>query len=323
MVANEVAGGSVGDPVMASVAIPTNLAILREMYEVNFDYDASHNRLFRALLKGKLVADYGCGHGFSTFYLSLREGCTVIGFDIDCRAINYANRLKDKFGTSNVRFVCHKPYDTGYPDEYFDAVVSGDVIEHVHRPMLYLAEANRILKTGGTLYLSTPNGLIARGDFSIIKSHSRFHVYEYSPKELHEMLHATGFILDRVFRQFVPSDWSSSFSRRNHESDSRGRSFCHNLVRRQLELFYGTSKRGHLPYLIQMKSKKLVKKLTPSVNYHVAPIALEQVSRENCDAILITATKFDSSEKASLKEPQGARAIGLDSRPVITFEQWQ
>ncbi len=287
MIANEAGGGSVGDPQMASVPVPANLATLREMYEVNFDYDACHNRFFRTLLKGKLVADYGCGYGFSTFYISYN--CTVIGFDVDCQGIDYANRLRDRFGARNVKFICHKPYETCYPEEYFDAVVSSDVIEHVQNPLLYLAEANRILRAGGTLCLSTPNGLIAGGDSSIIKAHSKFHIYEYSPKELQEMLHASGFIIHRVFRQFLPSNRFSPFRRQNYQGNSHNGSLLHNSFRRQYALFSAISMGGGLRYPMYTKLRKLVKKLAPPVNYHIAPVALEQISSENCDCILIIA----------------------------------
>ncbi len=67
--------------------------------------------------------------------------------------------------------------------------------------------------------MSTPNGLIAGGDSFIIKDASKFRIYGYSPKELREILHATGFIIARVFRQFMPSNRLSSFSRQNYESD--------------------------------------------------------------------------------------------------------
>jgi SAM-dependent methyltransferase len=41
------------------------------------------------------------------------------------------------------------------PDDAFDAVVSTQVLEHVADPALYLREANRVLKPGGRLLLST------------------------------------------------------------------------------------------------------------------------------------------------------------------------
>ncbi|MEQ1849573.1 MAG: class I SAM-dependent methyltransferase [Candidatus Peribacteraceae bacterium] len=44
-----------------------------------------------------------------------------------------------------------------YPDGFFDTVIAGDVIEHVTNPLFMLCEANRVLKPGGTLIVSTPN----------------------------------------------------------------------------------------------------------------------------------------------------------------------
>ncbi len=45
-----------------------------------------------------------------------------------------------------------------YPDASFDVVLCCEILEHLHTdPMGLLAEINRVLKTGGTLFLSTPN----------------------------------------------------------------------------------------------------------------------------------------------------------------------
>ena len=44
-----------------------------------------------------------------------------------------------------------------YPDGFFETVIAGDVIEHVVNPMWMLCEANRVLKPGGMLIVSTPN----------------------------------------------------------------------------------------------------------------------------------------------------------------------
>ena len=44
-----------------------------------------------------------------------------------------------------------------YPDEFFETVIAGDVIEHVTNPLAMLCEANRVLKPGGVLIVSTPN----------------------------------------------------------------------------------------------------------------------------------------------------------------------
>jgi len=41
------------------------------------------------------------------------------------------------------------------PEDSFDIVISSQVLEHVESPADYLAEAHRLLRTGGTLLLST------------------------------------------------------------------------------------------------------------------------------------------------------------------------
>jgi len=43
-----------------------------------------------------------------------------------------------------------------FPDESFDNVIAGDVIEHIENPSLFLREANRVLRFGGRLIISTP-----------------------------------------------------------------------------------------------------------------------------------------------------------------------
>lgn len=43
-----------------------------------------------------------------------------------------------------------------YGDQMFDAVIAGDVIEHLENPSQFLREVNRVLKLGGRVVISTP-----------------------------------------------------------------------------------------------------------------------------------------------------------------------
>jgi SAM-dependent methyltransferase len=89
--------------------------------------------------RGKVLLDYGCG---SMPYKSYFEPylSSYIGADIG------ENTAAD------VRIVNNKP---DVSDKSVDFVLSTQVLEHVEDPILYLQEANRILRKDGLLLLST------------------------------------------------------------------------------------------------------------------------------------------------------------------------
>lgn len=55
-----------------------------------------------------------------------------------------------------------------FEDEEFDAIACIEGIEHIENPHLLAREANRILKLGGRLYVSTPNVLSIRSRLSYL-----------------------------------------------------------------------------------------------------------------------------------------------------------
>ena len=75
--------------------------------------------------------------------------------DIDPRAVDLAALLH---GTAIARADVVIPgAPLPYANGSYDAVVSMDVIEHVVDPLPWLREALRVLRPGGTLFLTTPN----------------------------------------------------------------------------------------------------------------------------------------------------------------------
>lgn len=87
-----------------------------------------------------------------------------------------------------------------FPDESFDVVFMGDVIEHILRPKDDLREIRRVMKPGGILALAYPmelNHLVPRlrGLFQI-HHHSKgnpYHLFYYSPRTLSRLLDLCGF----------------------------------------------------------------------------------------------------------------------------------
>jgi SAM-dependent methyltransferase len=107
-----------------------------------------------------------------------------------------------------------------YPDDHFDAIILTEVLEHLsYNPLPVLQEISRILKTGGILYITTPNqvrktnrmnilfGLSIRNDISdsVIqldgekKTICGIHWREYTLPELNQLLEITGFAVSSYY----------------------------------------------------------------------------------------------------------------------------
>jgi len=97
------------------------------------------------------VLEIGSGIGYLTYSL-IKENYDVIGLDISETAVNNANK---NFGK---HYVCADlfEYSQLYP-ESFDVVILTEVIEHVDKPIDFIASILKLLKPGGHAIISTPN----------------------------------------------------------------------------------------------------------------------------------------------------------------------
>lgn len=99
---------------------------------------------------GKII-DGGCGFGKWVIYLK-RRGYDIVGIDNNKLALR---KLKDFDDDLQVDF--GDILNLQFPDNYFDAYISMGVVEHFENgPIPALKEANRVLKPGGLIFLSTP-----------------------------------------------------------------------------------------------------------------------------------------------------------------------
>ena len=106
--------------------------------------------LFRAAIgTGKRVLDLGCRSGALTRYFL--EGNAVVGLDVDAAALAKAAAL----GIEPVRANVEEPLP--FEDASFDAVVAGELFEHLQFPDALAAEIHRVLRPGGILVGSVPN----------------------------------------------------------------------------------------------------------------------------------------------------------------------
>lgn len=103
------------------------------------------------LSKGARMLDGGCGLGKWTLYYASR-GFDVIGLDLSAKTVA---QLKSRFARAN--FVVGDIRKTHFPDNSFDAYFSWGTFEHFEIGLgPCFAEARRILKPGGYLFITLP-----------------------------------------------------------------------------------------------------------------------------------------------------------------------
>jgi SAM-dependent methyltransferase len=99
---------------------------------------------------GLRVLDVGCRYGALT--RSYLEGNEVVGVDVDREALEEAAKLGIETHWADADAAL--PFDA----DSFDVAVAGELLEHIRDPAGLVAEARRVLRPGGRLVASVPNG---------------------------------------------------------------------------------------------------------------------------------------------------------------------
>ena len=95
------------------------------------------------------LLDIGCGNGL---FLKIAQTCgyTVTGLDPDIKSVNIGRKQG-----LNIIHGGIEQFDG--QDNLFDIITLSHVIEHVHDPLVTLQACHRLLKSGGLLWIETPN----------------------------------------------------------------------------------------------------------------------------------------------------------------------
>lgn len=101
-------------------------------------------------LREPRIVDLGCGAGWLTAILA--QFGPTLGVDLSDEAVRVAS---EKY--PHASFTQADLLDWDYPREYFDVVVSQEVIEHLDDQQGHLELAYGLLRKGGFLILTTPN----------------------------------------------------------------------------------------------------------------------------------------------------------------------
>jgi ubiquinone/menaquinone biosynthesis C-methylase UbiE len=157
-------------------------------------------------IRGESVLDIGIGSGFFT-RLCIQKGARVFSTDFADPIIEYHGHENPDF-----RLIQGNAEELPFRDSSFDLILALDVLEHLHMPLVFLRELNRVLKSGGRIILSTPNtrGHLQRVIKRLLKPlankiisrprkdihHACTHVREYSARELNPWFEKSGFKIE-------------------------------------------------------------------------------------------------------------------------------
>ncbi|OEU68395.1 MAG: hypothetical protein BBJ57_02195 [Desulfobacterales bacterium PC51MH44] len=140
------------------------------------------------------VADIGCGTGFGTHLFA--RNAKVDGYEIDETARDFAQRA---FSNGKVRFFEGDIIEISKMGFRYDFVTMIDVIEHISNHVAAIKSCKRLLDKNGTFICSTPNRLSRYRK-------SKYHVREYSPVELLQLLESVFDEVSLVDFELKPSE---------------------------------------------------------------------------------------------------------------------
>ncbi|MGD9597444.1 MAG: class I SAM-dependent methyltransferase [Steroidobacteraceae bacterium] len=113
------------------------------------------------------VADIGCGAGAFSAVMA-QAGCVVEGIDINEPLVRIAGE-RAKAANLPITFHNGSAESLPWPDGSFDIVAMPELLEHVPGWKACLAEAARVLRSEGVLYVSTTNRLCpVQQEFSLL-----------------------------------------------------------------------------------------------------------------------------------------------------------
>jgi SAM-dependent methyltransferase len=169
---------------------------LRRRDEGDFVFVPERIPLFvEAIGRGKRVLDLGCRSGALTRHFL--EGNSVVGLDVDAAALEKVQAL----GIEPVQANVEEPLP--FEGRTFDAVVAGELFEHLQFPDALVDEIRRVLRPGGVLVGSVPNAFRVQSRLRFLRGlppeDDPTHLRMFSPRELRALLSA----FDDVSLDFV------------------------------------------------------------------------------------------------------------------------
>ena len=157
------------------------------------DKQNSHTLMVEMVGSNKRVLEVGCSTGYVSKVLRDRS-CRVTGIEIDAEAAIQAKEFCEEVIVGDVESLDLGQLETSGS---FEAILIGDVLEHLRDPLSTLRRLKRLLFPSGIFVASVPN--IAHGSIRLSLLQGRF---DYNPLGLLDETHLKFFTRDSLERMF-------------------------------------------------------------------------------------------------------------------------
>jgi 2-polyprenyl-3-methyl-5-hydroxy-6-metoxy-1,4-benzoquinol methylase len=151
---------------------------------------------------GLNVLDVGFGSGASESIVK-NSGGEWTGIDIDPKRVEFLRNYGLQVILGDVESICCERRDS------YDVILAGQVIEHAISPKSFLIACHTILKQGGAMVLSTPNGnsrFMRKYAENWINWHVPYHTVIFSPLGLTSLAEACGYSVTSI-KTVTPATW--------------------------------------------------------------------------------------------------------------------
>lgn len=155
------------------------------------------------IMEGDKILDIGCSSGIIGYSIMKEHSCKIFGIDIDQEKLKVAKQRG-----LNVKMVNIEKENLPYKPQFFNTILFTEVIEHITEYHHVLDGIYQVLKSEGTLILSTPNLNSGQNILRILvgkdiipiyprNCHDK-HIRLFSVKSLTELLNIHGFQVEKV-----------------------------------------------------------------------------------------------------------------------------
>lgn len=183
-----------------TIAVESSLRVQREWHQEKLE-----NALLHLNLNGKRVLDLACGSGGLTRKLKkINPSVAIFAMDFNAKAISYA-KARDS-GVDGLMYLVGDAENIPFKDNFFDAVIGLDMLDHIPNYKECLREINRVLKKGGEIILTVENHHslwpiveLVWDKFGQGRDYGNVHVAHFTPKTFTELIKNSGFSVQQFY----------------------------------------------------------------------------------------------------------------------------